>query len=459
MKAKDPAFITPSIKVLLRRRNKLRKLGRIEQADAIATKINKMIDYNRKQLLVNAEYQDTAKLWSMLRRTNNWGAKKSRLGECGSADDVNNYFATVATDNNYSRVKLMDELSRQTSNTEAMPASSASYTPDYITIMLSKLQKTSTGSDRIPYWFLKACASELGVILSRLINFSINSGVVPSAWKHAIISPVPKTQPVSGPSDLRPISVTPVLSRFTERLVVKDYVSKAVTRLASSDQFAYRTTGSTTCALINITDTVGRMLEESKYVRCLMVDFSKAFDTVDHLVLLNKLQVCHFPSNVLSWLVSFLTDRTQSTTINGVSSLIARITRSIIQGSVIGPNMFVAYIADLKAIGKTNHLCKYADDCTLLVPELCDVSLSEELEHIKKWCALNKLLLNLIKTIELIFRRPNINLEILPDCIYGINRVYCAKLLGVLIDDKLCFSQHVDYLIKICSQRFTYCNK
>ena len=181
MKAKDPAFITPSIKVLLRRRNKLRKLGRIEQADAIATKINKMIDYNRKQLLVNAECQDTAKLWSMLRRTNNWGAKKSRLGECGSADDVNNYFATVATDNNYSRVKLMDELSRQTSNTEAMPASTASYTPDYITIMLSKLQKTSTGSDRIPYWFLKACASELGVILSRLINLSINSGVVLNA--------------------------------------------------------------------------------------------------------------------------------------------------------------------------------------------------------------------------------------------------------------------------------------
>ena len=127
MKAKDPAFITPNIKLLLHRRNKLRKLGRIEQADAIASKINKMIDYNRKQLLVNAECQDTAKLWSMLRRTNNWGARKSRLGVCGSADDVNNYFATVATDNNYSRVKLMDELNRQTSNNEATPVSAAAY--------------------------------------------------------------------------------------------------------------------------------------------------------------------------------------------------------------------------------------------------------------------------------------------------------------------------------------------
>jgi len=143
-----------------------------------------------------------------------------------------------------------------------------------------------------------------------------------------------------------------------------------------------KATGSTTCALINIIDTVGRMLENNHYVRCLLLDFSKAFDTVDHLILLNKLHSYHLPGNILSWIVSFLTDRLQCTKVNGILSALECINRSIVQGSGIGPNTFSIYVADLKALGVTNTLCKYADDTTLLVPEICDVSIEDELENI-----------------------------------------------------------------------------
>ena len=85
------------------------------------------------------------------------------------------------------------------------------------------MHKTSTGSDGIPYWVFKECAGELCVIIYVLINFSINEGCVPSVWKHAIITPAPKVQPVTNVSDLRPISVTPVFSRITERLVMRDF--------------------------------------------------------------------------------------------------------------------------------------------------------------------------------------------------------------------------------------------
>ena len=155
-------------------------------------------------------------------------------------------------------------------------------------VILSRVTKTDAGCDGIPYWVYSECATELSHVLSCLINLSINEGVVPQFWKQAIITPVPKTKPVSSVSDLRPISVMPVISRIVERLVVRDYLIPYIACENLTDQYAYKATGSTTCVIINITDTVGRMLENNRYVRCLLLEFSKAFDTVDHLLLLNK---------------------------------------------------------------------------------------------------------------------------------------------------------------------------
>jgi len=173
--------------------------------------------------------------------------------------------------------------------------------------------------------------------------------------------------------------------------VVRDYLIPNVSQENLIYQYAYKATGNTTCALINITDTVGRMLENNHYmyVRCLLLDFSKAFDTADHLILLNKLHSYHLPGNILSWIVSFLIDRLQCTNINGILSALECINRSIVQGSAIGPNTFSIYVA---------ALCKYADDTTLLVPEICDVSIEDELENIIQWSRANKSQLNLLKT-------------------------------------------------------------
>ena len=138
------------------------------------------------------------------------------------------------------------------------------------------------------------------------------------------------------------------------------------------DQFAYKITGSTS-ALVYLTDTVGRLLESNRYVRCVMIDFSKAFDTVNHEVLVRKLQQFALPGNNLKWIASSLLDRSQSTKVNGECSLPINITRSIVQGSVTGPYAFIAYASDCKVLGILNFLMKYADDFNLLVPENSDV--------------------------------------------------------------------------------------
>ena len=107
---------------------------------------------------------------------------------------------------------------------------------------------------------------------------SVGRGVVPAAWYTAVITPVPKCTPVSGVSDIRPISVTPILSRMVERLVVKNHIFPAIPPAKLNDQFGFKPTGSTTAALVDITNTISIMLETNKYVRFLLIDFSKAFD-------------------------------------------------------------------------------------------------------------------------------------------------------------------------------------
>ena len=127
--------------------------------------------------------------------------------------NISKHFASVATDPNYNKDNIITELTRYISSSVNTAETEASYSPVFIATVLSRVRKTSTGSDGIPYWVFKECAGELCVIISVLMNFSMYAYVcVPRVWKHAIITPARKVQPVTNVSDLRPISVTPVFS-------------------------------------------------------------------------------------------------------------------------------------------------------------------------------------------------------------------------------------------------------
>jgi len=133
------------------------------------------------------------------------------------------------------------------------------------------------------------CAVELGPIVAKLVNFSLTQCRVPLVWKTAHITPVPKTSPVTGAGDLRPISVTSILSCTVEKVVVRNYLTPLLRSSSFYDQYAYKPIGSTTCALADITYRIHTLLESNQYVRCVLIDFSKAFDTVDHVILARKL--------------------------------------------------------------------------------------------------------------------------------------------------------------------------
>ena len=140
--------------------------------------------------------------------------------------------------------------------------------------------------------------------------------------------------------------------------------------------------------------------------------------------------------NIIDWIVSFLTDRDQFTKLGDHRSFTI-INHSIVQGSGIGPMLFLIFISDLKPIGLDNSLTKYADDTSLLVPERTDVDMSEEFSHIMKWSSDNKLIVNLAKTKEIVFNRPNLNNDLSPKELEGVERVEVAKLLGVWLQSDM----------------------
>ena len=158
-----------------------------------------------------------------------------------------------------------------------------------------------------------------------------------------------------------------------------------------SDQFANMPTGSSTAALVSLTHTVAQKLETCICVRCLLIDYTKAFDTINHSVLFMKIQSLSVPSDLKRWIFHFFIGRRQAVLLGGGQSQWLPITRSIVQGSGIGPSVYLVYSAYLKLLSLYNSIIKFANNTTLLVPQCSSVSLEEDFQHVQRWSDTNKL--------------------------------------------------------------------
>ena len=144
--------------------------------------------------------------------------------------------------------------------------------------LLQRVTRTAPGGDCVPYWVFRLCSVELAEIITHIYNTSLRTGCLPSQWLTAIITPIPKIPTPKTLADFRPISFSPILSRISESIIVRRWIIPAINQNSVADQFAFRPSGSTTCALVYLMHHVTNMLENNTYVRCLMIDFSKAFD-------------------------------------------------------------------------------------------------------------------------------------------------------------------------------------
>src|SRR6218665_1898240 len=166
------------------------------------------------------------------------------------------------------------------------------------------------------------------------------------------VIPIPKVNPALAPSDYRPISVVPVLSRILERLVVRTFVYPffCVNPMAEmiQDQYAFRPTGSTTAALVDLLQKVTDLLRENEYIVLATVDFSRAFDSVKHMPLMEKMNLLELPDCIYNWMVHYFESRGHSTRLGDIISIVAAICASTIQkGSVVAPFSYVIVASDL----------------------------------------------------------------------------------------------------------------
>ena len=321
--------------------------------------------------------------------------------------------------------------------------------------ILSSVKKTASGPDKLPFWFIKAAALHLASPLAHIFNLSLQCSYVPPQWKIATIIPIPKTKPVLTPSDLRPISLTPILSRLMEKIIVNQFIYPVLKQPIFNEQFAFKQTGSTNAAIIAILNFVTMQLERVPYVRCFALDFSKAFDRVSHGALFSKLANANLPMNIYNWLREFFTGRSHTTFLNAITSSPVSITASVVQGSALGPAMFVLNGVDLKPISPHNYMPAYADDTYLLVPSDNEHTINAELNSIIAWASTNNIPLNSAKSMEIIFHKPRSKCQVPLISVLGseIPRVFQIKILGVTISDTLSITPHVDLIVADCRSR------
>ena len=443
---KDPYYITPYVKSLLIKRRKLRRSGRMLEADRLAEKINLVIADEQQKLLTDCSKSNPKDLWD---RVNQCRKNTSQCqNDCVklNADQFNEYFASISTSSDYKRSLILNSIRSFDENYRDQ------FYEFEIERLLRNLKNTSPGNDAIPCWVFKLCSYELAGIITYIINLSFKTGSVPTNWLTSVVTPIPKCKNPTI-SDFRPISVTPILSRMTEKLLVKTWIKPCLHDQELNDQFAYKNTGSTTCAAIKLIEHITASLDKgNEYVRCIFIDFSKAFDTIDHGVLISKLNNLEIPQNIKNWVIHFLTGRSQMVKYNSSFSKKIETNRGIVQGSAIGPYLYLILQTDLKTLGGSNFIVKYADDTILGIPSNSDVYADQEIENTLSWATVNKLTLNYLKTKEMVISKTKPSLNYLSTFDY-IEIVDCFKYLGILIDNKLCFTSHVDHILSICNQR------
>jgi len=243
------------------------------------------------------------------------------------------------------------------------------------------------------------------------------------------------------------------MSRSLERFVVHNFIYSALSQpypsLDFSDQFAFRPSGSTTAAIVAMLHTLRSMLNDNDYVHVFSFDFSKAFDTVRHASLMSKLAQLTLPDSIYSWAVDFFDNYAHCTRFAGITSEVAAIHASVIQGSAIGPASYVVTAADLHPIHKGNCIFKFADDTYLIVPGVSSSTSEKEILHLDDWAANNNLTLNRVKTKELVFTAsPK---TVLPPPRPDIERVTSLRIFGVVVNDKLTATDHITSLLSSSS--------
>ena len=467
---RDP-WISAEILADMRRRDRLAKQKHRRNdykklRNEIVSKIRKAErDHIRQQ--IEDSYGNIKKHWNIIKKATSKLSNKEDIptefhyqgnvikDPQTNSENINAYYARIGTETNKSVGKPThspQHYLQKNSNRNVNSLLFSNVTQDDIIQVCKKFtKKTSTDSSGFQQNIVLSDIDILAPVLAHLVNCSQNTGIFPESGKVARVIPVYKLKgDKQNYENYRPISLLPVFSKILERLIYNKVFEFLVRyEILFESQYGFRSNHNTTHATLDFIKTIEETIESGNYAIGIFCDLSKAFDTLNHEILLDKLDHYGIRGTALMWFDSYLSNRSQYVELNGCKSARLPLKTGVPQGSILGPLLFLLYINDLPSA--SNLKCvTFADDTNLLIKgknlEKMAAELNGELENISDYFKANQLKLNPKKTKAVIFRRKSLplNHEKIQIVLDGVPLVICndAPFLGITIDGTLSWEKH-----------------